>query len=65
MPTYQAPLCMTCKHFNFENKVNNVCTAFPDGIPVNILITELDHRKPVNGDHGIQYESVDIQKTNN
>jgi len=33
------------------------CDAFGDYAPYDILITgKVDHRKPVDGDHGIVYE---------
>lgn len=47
------PQCMSCKHLQ-EGKPPK-CTAFPDGIPMPILMDEVDHRKPVEGDHGIQF----------
>lgn len=33
------------------------CAAFPDGIPQEVLDDTLDHREPIVGDHGIQWES--------
>lgn len=50
-----APMCMNCK-----NKRTGAlsCTAFPDGIPKKIIRSELDHRKPVKGDHGILYDPI-------
>lgn len=33
------------------------CAAFPDGIPHQIASGNLSHRKPVDGDHGIQFRS--------
>lgn len=49
------PPCNTCKHFTlFSNPPR--CRAFPTGIPEMILSGENDHREPVRGDNGIQYE---------
>jgi hypothetical protein len=31
------------------------CTAFPAGIPIEIAANEVDHRQPVEGDHGVQF----------
>ena len=52
MPSFPAPICMSCKHFC----EGLACKAFPDGIPNAILRSSYDHRKPYPGDHGIQYE---------
>jgi hypothetical protein len=46
--------CQTCKHRSTVSPL--FCVAFPDGIPTNILMGEVDHKAPVKGDHGIQYE---------
>jgi hypothetical protein len=48
-------ICPYCKH-TLEN-TNTRCAAFPDGIPQDVLVTRVNHRKPVEGDHGIQFES--------
>ena len=51
--TYIAPICNQCKHF----KLSNVsCTAYPNGIPDQILENLVDHTKPFIGDNGIQFE---------
>jgi hypothetical protein len=50
--------CMNCKHFNDEVQNRNVCKAFPDGIPVKILIGENDHTKPYPGDHGVRFTPI-------
>lgn len=34
------------------------CAAFMEGIPDAILEGEVDHRSPVDGDHGIQFEPL-------
>jgi len=38
-------------------KEKPACEAFPDGIPEDILQSRVDHRNPVKGDHGLQWES--------
>ena len=47
------PQCHSCKHSQFGT-LN--CEAFPHGIPQNILVDAVDHKNPVPGDHGIQFE---------
>jgi hypothetical protein len=53
---------MRCKHFKREVKDNNVCAAFPDGIPREIFMNMYDHRKPYPGDHGIHFEPRELQQ---
>ena len=50
------PVCSSCKHFD-KYKVQFVCEAFPDRIPDSILIHGDNHSSPIEGDHGIQFES--------
>lgn len=33
------------------------CEAFPEAIPMPILLNEHDHREPYKGDHGIRFEA--------
>ena len=48
------PLCMTCL-----NKIDlYTCKAFPNGIPSGIIMGDLDHSKPIEGDLGIHYVST-------
>ena len=39
-----------------ERGERNYCAAFPDGIPDEITYGSNLHLKPVDGDHGLQYE---------
>jgi hypothetical protein len=40
-----------------DRRDGNFCAAFPDGdgIPLEIIRNEFDHRRPHEGDHGIQF----------
>jgi hypothetical protein len=57
------PICLTrhCKHFKGlspgdELNQRPICAAFPDGIPREVLSGKNDHREPIDGDNGIQFE---------
>ena len=45
--------CGFCQHY-FRGQER--CTAFPEGIPEDILEGRADHRLPYPGDHGIRLE---------
>lgn len=47
-------ICHTCVHRR-ANGLN--CDAFPEGIPVEIIIGDVLHTSPYPGDNGIQYEA--------
>lgn len=49
--------CCKCKHHQFGTKT---CKAFPDGIPAAIWIADEGHRSPVDGDHGILFDPLDM-----
>ena len=49
-------VCSSCARFFKDVFEVNACEAFPDGIPDNILYEGNDHKKPVKGDHGLQYK---------
>ena len=53
------PLCWSCKHY----RENVTCSAFPKGIPAEILDSEFDHHNPIRGDHGIRFEPKEIVVT--
>jgi hypothetical protein len=52
-------LCSSCIH---RTDATN-CTAFPDGIPLAILLGAFDHTHPYDvggvNDHGIQYQPTE------
>ena len=48
------PVCYYCKFYNRE--VGGICSAYPLGIPKQILYEAYDHRKPFYRDQGIRFE---------
>ncbi len=52
------PICLKCAHLYRARggKSDWTCTAYPTGIPEEILVMKVDHRKPYRGDHGIRFE---------
>ena len=60
MTTTQAPICTGCAHYRRATGEQEGwrCDAFPDGIPVQIILNEADHREPFPGDHGLRFEAT-------
>ena len=54
----EAPLCMECKHYNFNEHSMMSCEAYPKGIPEEIIMNEHDHHKPFKNDNGITFEPI-------
>lgn len=54
------PPCVTCKHRS--KTALRYCVAFPSGkgIPSDILTGKSQHDAPYPGDHGIQYEALEV-----
>ena len=50
--------CTECKHYLGEWK----CKAFPESIPSEIMLMKVEHNKPYEGDHGIQYAPAEWSK---
>jgi len=48
----QISQCVYCIHW-----IQGRCTAFPKGVPMDILTNQFDHRKPHEGDGGILFEA--------
>jgi len=49
--------CDTCK--NKSQTLGARCVAYPDGIPQSILLGEVSHKTPYEGDGGIMYEPIE------
>ena len=45
--------CLNCHHF----RTGYSCAAFPEGIAEEVLLNQKDHRQPLPGDNGIQFEA--------
>lgn len=61
MTTTAGPICMHCRHLRPReegDEGDRTCDAFPEGIPAGIWFEGGDHREPVRGDHGIQFEGT-------
>ena len=53
-----APMCFHCRHYRgIDSKIgDDVCDAFPKGIPKEIFSYYYDHRLPFPNDNGIRLE---------
>jgi hypothetical protein len=47
-------ICGMCEHL--QEGTGLTCKAFPKGIPQAVLRGEVDHREPVEGDHGTRFK---------
>lgn len=57
MTTVVAPICYGCTHKRPDGPNHELtCDAFPGGIPWDILLSKVDHRKPFAGDGGIAFD---------
>ncbi len=48
--------CTSCRHRTSQGALT--CQAFPNGILVGILMGQLTHRIPIEGDNGIQFSPL-------
>lgn len=49
------PQCSACRHY----RGGITCDAYPELIPPEIFVGDVDHRAPYPGDHGIQFAPRD------
>lgn len=57
MTSIAPPICYGCKHLVPTSEFELKCTAFPQGIPNEIVLSKHDHRTPFPGDHGVRFEA--------
>ena len=55
MTSVAPPICIGCRHL-VGNLMEPHCSAFPEGVPWDVLLSKVDHRQPFPGDNGIQFE---------
>jgi len=53
--------CSHCRHWLGEKSGKEICKAYPNGIPPEILAWTLTHCKPYPGDHGMRFEPKDTE----
>lgn len=54
-----SPECFECANFHGMVKGKPRCTAFPDGVPKDIILSKNPkHRAPYPGDRGITFEQA-------
>jgi hypothetical protein len=59
------PVCIGCAHFDQSNPEAMRCSAFPQGIPMEIATGRLVHRKPYVGDQGLRYQPRHVYEPSN
>jgi len=58
IPEY-SPICTFCQHLTGKR----TCAAFGAApIPLAIWLGQNDHRAPVDGDHGMQFEAAPVEE---
>jgi len=49
--------CSRCERFDGQD----TCTAFPEGVPVDILVGLHDHRTSHPGDKGLLFQPIHLE----
>ena len=59
MTSIAPPICGGCRHLTSPDLRDPTCTAFPAGVPWDILLSKADHRQPFPGDGGSRFDPTD------
>lgn len=57
MTTVLPIICRACVHLR-TGADSDGCAAFPDGVPLDIVVGGVDHRMAHQGDHGIRFQQA-------
>jgi len=52
--------CMSCAHWSPDH--STTCVAYPQGIPMAIMVGKYSHKKPLPNDNGIQWTAKTAAK---
>jgi len=52
------PICIKCTRYHKNDNSDFKCDAYPDGIPFEIIMGDVDHHEPYKGDHGLQFKPI-------
>lgn len=55
-----SPMCVDCILL-YNHGIERMCKAFPNGIPDEIWIGTISHRRPYSGDGGITYSQQEVK----
>ena len=58
--TTKIPQCFICARFDREFSKYNKCTAYPDGIPNEVLTNEVIHDHSYKGDGGLLFVEDEV-----